>query len=1007
MSESIETSARNTSIMSNKNTRSTVIMNATTVQNSRTEGLQFDWLIGADLEGRKASYHIHSFLAQGGEAVLFLCDSDDEKYVAKVYDRVLVMNDEKRQRFIELLYEQKSPYIVPLADYGIYKNLTFDIYPYMENGNLLDCPEEITLEFIKNVVVPDTNEALLIVHSFEVSHRDIKPQNIMISNDKKHIMLNDFSIMSIVESAIGGGITQTGHRTNGYAAPEIITLNPHVKSDYYALGITLLSLINGGKDIFDGMDEETIRKCTMYNDIPYLNPEKFVDASVFSLSLRERIEGLICGLTIHDIKERWGYKEVKEWCEGKKHFPIIRAKANTEEFVEPFIWNGSKCFSPLSMAETLAKDWDNAKREAGRGTFADWLKVRRPDLASKVNDIVENTQWKDDRQANVGFFKMIYTIAPNIPCVYWKGKKYADFNSLAFELAQKGKDEAFQELLKRKVISWFIDNSIMISEPSENVKLNLEHTESIASTNEDKAYYMFLLQFLPNSIERYFLINNKQICDTQYIVDYISQFEGNTGHMIRDQFFNNNSFAAWMWFKGYEPLLEKAIYGIENISNEDCLRRMLILLDTIAENPTEVRELVLKKGEYSHIFWLKSKLDQYEYVSELGRKSRFVIDAELVDTVLTVEELYEVLMKLSGSYGDFARRTCNHPYQIAYGVADEKTAGNIIPKAASTSFVFEKNGVPLTAGYVAELTDREGITRTAGASSATAEKTAGELKNQVDDMLSDEEIRINSMEEKYFSFNLMRILLCVVIAGVSIGFGSALNNSIYQWAGLVSCVFPLVYAVFEIINMNSKHSAEIKMNEIKLFQQELNQWQDDCINLSVRINKYLSNFEQDVDFRAKNKFRMIEFAAKVRLRMENDKVSPEYTLKTLRQVAFVVSGVALGTIVFGYSNTYVLPELVNFVNIHKYIDIARMIMGIAVAAGIGFGFYLSFTNDDIGYERYALLSVLGFAGILAALVAAGLIVAAIYIVSALIVIVLGIGAVILGVYIVCAMLGGS
>lgn len=971
MNEGKEVATRNTSIMNNKNTRPTAIMNATAVSDSRTEGLQFDWLIGAELEGKQASYHICSFLAQGGEAVLFLCDSGEEKYVAKVYDRVLVMNDEKRQRFIELLYEQKSPYIVPLADYGMYKNLTFDIYPYMENGNLLDCTEEITLEFIKNVVVPDANEALSIVHSFEVSHRDIKPQNIMISNDKKHIMLNDFSIMSIVESAIGGGITQTGHRTNGYAAPEIITLNPHVKSDYYALGITLLSLINGGKDIFEGMDEETIRKCTMYNDIPYLNPEKFVDASVFSLSLRDRIEGLICGLTIHDIKDRWGYKEVKEWCEGKKHFPIIRAKANTEEFAEPFIWNGSKCFSPLSMAETMARDWDNAKRESGRGTFADWLKVRRPDLASKVNDIVENTQWKDDKQANVGFFKMIYTIAPNIPCVYWKGKKFADFNSLAFELAQNETDDAFQELLKKKVISWFIHNSTMISEPSENVKVNLEHIERTANTNADKAYYMFLMQFLPNSIERYFLINDKQICDEQYIVDYISHFEGNAGHMIRDQFFNNNSFAAWMWFKGYEPLFEKAIHGIENISNDDCLRRMLILLDAIVEEPTEVRELVLKKGEYSHIFWLKSKLDQYEYVSELGRKSRYAIDAELVDKVLTVEELYEALMKLAGSYSDFARRTYNYPYQIAYGVAEEKTACNIIPKAASASFVFERNGVPLTAGYVAELTDREGITRTVGASSATAEKTAGELKNQVDDMLSGEEISINSMKSKYFSFNIMRILLCVVIAGVSIGLGSALQNSLYQWSGLISCVFPLVYVVFEIINMNNKHSAEIKMNEIKTFQQELCQWQDECKNLSVRINKYFSSYEQDVDFRAKNKFRMIEFAAKVKQRMENDKVSPEYTLKALRQMAFVVSGVALGTIVFGYSNTYVLSELVNSVDIYEYIDIARTIMGIAVAVGIGYGFYLSFTNDDFGYGRYVLLPILGVAGILAALVAVG------------------------------------
>ncbi len=965
MDKRTEENIVNTSIMGENSKGFTAVMNATEVLGGRTEERAFDWLLGVDLIGNDAKYRIQEFLTQGGEAVLFLCSDGEKKYVAKIYDRVLVINDKKRQRFINLLYKQKSPYIVPLEDYGVYKNLTFDIYPYMKNGNLLEISSEITPEFIKNVIVPDLNEALAIVHSQEVSHRDIKPQNILLSNDKKHIMLTDFSIMSIVESATGGGITQTAHRTNGYAAPEIISLTPHVKSDYYAFGIALLSLIHSGKDVYEGMDEETIRQCTMYNEIPYLNPEKFVNADGPSLTLRDSIEGLICGLTIHGVKERWGYKEVKEWCEGKRYFPPIRTKGSVGEFKFPFTWNDSQFYTPIAMAEALAKDWNNSRKKGS--IFAGWLETERPDLASKVYDVIESSQWVTEEQTDASFFKLIYMISPDLPFIYWKGKKHEDFNALALELERKKYDPSFAELMKQGGISWFLQNSNRIDQISENIKSNIQSMEVTAGVNMRKAYAMFLVQFLPVNVERYFLLNNQKIYCTSQIVEWIGQYENNMGDSIRNDFFYNDSCAAWMWFHGYEELFQKASKGIEAISAEDCVRRMLILLDQIAEDTDEVRELVFRREEYAHILWLKNNLDKYAYITDLGREYRLAIDSELVDKILSVEELYAVFMKLSGVYGNFAKSTFNAPYNILYGIADEKKY-DIIPRTASAAFIFQKKGQLLPAGYVAELANRDGIRKTEGLSSAEVEEENMYRHEMASSILSDIRRGTSTKQHRYFRHNKLWIFVCAVSIAVSLFSGVLLKQPVYLWCGILASAFPLVYGIFEFINMNNRNSVNEKITKIDSLQNTLNQMENTYKNLCADLKSYYSNFKQDLEI-GQNK--LTELYAVIWELDGNKRLLEESTLKMWRTLTFIISGITWGVLIYGYADLYLIPEVVGTPEFYQYTDDVKSLLIIGIMLGIGAGFYLAFKKNEIIYTRFMLLIVFAIAGIscLAAVVA--------------------------------------
>ncbi len=87
------------------------------------------------------------------------------------------------------------------------------------------------------------------LHQNRVIHKDIKPANILIHPDSKHIKLIDFSLASLLPKetqAIQSPKSLEG--TLGYLAPEQTgRMNRAIdyRTDFYALGVTLYQLLTG------------------------------------------------------------------------------------------------------------------------------------------------------------------------------------------------------------------------------------------------------------------------------------------------------------------------------------------------------------------------------------------------------------------------------------------------------------------------------------------------------------------------------------------------------------------------------------------------------------------------------------------------------------------------------------------------------------------------------------------------------------------------------------------
>lgn len=91
----------------------------------------------------------------------------------------------------------------------------------------------------------DACDAVRHAHEHGILHQDIKPSNLLVTQDG-HVKLLDFGLSSLLSSTAENSSARIGVSC-GYAAPEVfLGAPPSVAIDVYALGVVLFRLICGG-----------------------------------------------------------------------------------------------------------------------------------------------------------------------------------------------------------------------------------------------------------------------------------------------------------------------------------------------------------------------------------------------------------------------------------------------------------------------------------------------------------------------------------------------------------------------------------------------------------------------------------------------------------------------------------------------------------------------------------------------------------------------------------------
>jgi hypothetical protein len=228
----------------------------TEIREGRTIEQQFlpEALIGRDL----SRYRVLAKLGSGGMGIVYRAhDPRLHRDVAiKVLPARALADERTRRRFRRealALSRLNHPHIAGIFDFDSQDGTDFLVMELVEGESLTArlkrgaVPEPEVVRIASQMI-----EALAVAHGLHMVHRDLKPDNLMITS-KGEVKLLDFGVATMapaegVATTLAATLTEVGHMvgTVPYMAPEVLQGGrAEERSDLYSVGVILFEMATG------------------------------------------------------------------------------------------------------------------------------------------------------------------------------------------------------------------------------------------------------------------------------------------------------------------------------------------------------------------------------------------------------------------------------------------------------------------------------------------------------------------------------------------------------------------------------------------------------------------------------------------------------------------------------------------------------------------------------------------------------------------------------------------
>ena len=353
--------------------------------------------VGGQITVGGKTYTVEQVLGSGTEGELYVVSSGKKRFALKLCRQGYKPNDKVLRKLRNL---KGKGYVVDTLEWGD----DYELMEYIPGGSAAEAGLKGNAQAILTIVAK-VAMALDRMHREGVLHKDVKPANILITNPQTwDCVLCDFGISDLLTDR--GTCITNQVRTPVYAAPEIYTdtvtlpegifIELSAKADFYALGMTILSLWMGEGAFLAKEAELAIDKKKGRIAIPADMPDKLAR---------------ICrGLLIGNPDKRWDWPEIEATIKGKT-VAVEEDHINADLGI---VFNATKhqvANTPLELAALMAADKELAKKYLYRGQVERWLKPY-PELVLEMQDIVEKRHPKD---MDTGLMAAIFTLDPLFP----------------------------------------------------------------------------------------------------------------------------------------------------------------------------------------------------------------------------------------------------------------------------------------------------------------------------------------------------------------------------------------------------------------------------------------------------------------------------------------------------------------------------------------------------------------------------------------------------------------
>jgi serine/threonine-protein kinase len=205
-------------------------------------------------------------IARGGAARVFLArDASGDEVALKVLNPQLAVTVAGKRfvREVDFLRRIDHPNIARFLDFGETDLLIYYVMNHIEGPTLRQHVARVRKVTVEDTtkIASDLLDALSYAHGEGIVHRDVKPENIVLS--RRGPVLVDFGIARAVQAAGMDRLTKSGFvvGTSTYMSPEQIQGVADIdhRSDLYSLGCVLFECLAGRPPFFASREQAILR----------------------------------------------------------------------------------------------------------------------------------------------------------------------------------------------------------------------------------------------------------------------------------------------------------------------------------------------------------------------------------------------------------------------------------------------------------------------------------------------------------------------------------------------------------------------------------------------------------------------------------------------------------------------------------------------------------------------------------------------------------------------------